>query len=397
MIIAPKVRGFICTTTHPAGCEANVRQQIAYVKSKGPLANGPKKVLVIGSSTGYGLASRITAAFGSGAATIGVFLEKAGTEKKPGSAGWYNSAAFDKAAKEAGLYSKSVNGDAFSDECRAKVIELIKADLGQVDMVVYSLASPVRKLPSTGELIRSALKPIGEVYKATAVDTNKDEIIEAQVEPANEEEIANTIKVMGGEDWELWLNALDQAGVLADGVKTVAYSNIGTDITWPIYWHGTLGRAKEDLDRASNAIRAQLSSKNGSANVAVLKSVVTQASAAIPVMPLYIAMSFKLMKAQGIHEGCIEQIQRMFYTRLFDGEFVTDDAQRIRMDDWELRESVQQACRDLWPQVTTENLSQLTDYQGYKDEFLKLFGFGWEGVDYDADVNPEVNFDVISL
>ena len=397
MIIAPKVRGFICTTTHPAGCEANVRQQIAYVKSKGPLANGPKKVLVIGSSTGYGLASRITAAFGSGAATIGVFLEKAGTEKKPGSAGWYNSAAFDKAAKEAGLYSKSVNGDAISDECRAKVIELIKADLGQVDMVVYSLASPVRKLPSTGELIRSALKPIGEVYKATAVDTNKDEIIEAQVEPANEEEIANTIKVMGGEDWELWLNALDQAGVLADGVKTVAYSYIGTDITWPIYWHGTLGRAKEDLDRASNAIRAQLSSKNGSANVAVLKSVVTQASAAIPVMPLYIAMSFKLMKAQGIHEGCIEQIQRMFYTRLFDGEFVTDDAQRIRMDDWELRESVQQACRDLWPQVTTENLSQLTDYQGYKDEFLKLFGFGWEGVDYDADVNPEVNFDVISL
>ncbi len=397
MIIAPKVRGFICTTTHPAGCEANVRQQIAYVKSKGPLANGPKKVLVIGASTGYGLASRITAAFGSGAATIGVFLEKAGTEKKPGSAGWYNSAAFDKAAKEAGLYSKSVNGDAFSDECRAKVIELIKADLVQVDMVVYSLASPVRKLPSTGELIRSALKPIGEVYKATAVDTNKDEIIEAQVEPANEEEIANTIKVMGGEDWELWLQALDQAGVLADGVKTVAYSYIGTDITWPIYWHGTLGRAKEDLDRAGNAIREQLSSKHGTANVAVLKSVVTQASAAIPVMPLYIAMSFKLMKEQGIHEGCIEQIQRMFYTRLYDGEFVTDDAQRIRMDDWELRESVQQACRDLWPQVTTENLSQLTDYQGYKDEFLKLFGFGWEGVDYDADVNPEVNFDVVTL
>jgi Uncharacterized paraquat-inducible protein B len=397
MIIAPKVRGFICTTTHPAGCEANVRQQIAYVKSKGPLANGPKRVLVIGASTGYGLASRITAAFGSGAATIGVFLEKAGTEKKPGSAGWYNSAAFDKAAKEAGLYSKSINGDAFSDECRAKAIELIKADLGQVDMVVYSLASPVRKLPTTGELVRSALKPIGEVYKATAVDTNKDEIIEAQVEPANDEEIANTIKVMGGEDWELWLNALDQAGVLADGVKTVAYSYIGTDITWPIYWHGTLGRAKEDLDRAGAAIRAQLNSKHGTANVAVLKSVVTQASAAIPVMPLYIAMSFKLMKEQGIHEGCIEQIQRLFYTRLFDGEFVTDDAQRIRMDDWELRESVQQACRDLWSQVTTENLSQLTDYQGYKDEFLKLFGFGWDGVDYDADVNPDVNFDVISL
>jgi enoyl-[acyl-carrier protein] reductase/trans-2-enoyl-CoA reductase (NAD+) len=397
MIIAPKVRGFICTTTHPSGCEANVRQQIAYVKSKGQLANGPKRVLVIGASTGYGLASRITAAFGSGASTIGVFLEKAGTDKKTASAGWYNSAAFDKAAKEAGLYSKSINGDAFSDECRAKAIELIKADLGQVDMVVYSLASPVRKLPATGELIRSALKPIGEVYRATAVDTNKDELIEAQVEPANEEEIANTIKVMGGEDWELWLNALDQAGVLADGVKTVAYSYIGTDITWPIYWHGTLGRAKEDLDRASTALRQQLSSKNGSANVAVLKSVVTQASAAIPVMPLYIAMSFKLMKGQGIHEGCIEQIQRLFATRLFDGEFVTDDAQRIRMDDWELRESVQQACRDLWPQVTTENLPELTDYKGYKDEFLKLFGFGWEGVDYDADVNPDINFDVVAL
>lgn len=397
MIIAPKVRGFICTTTHPAGCAANVQHQINYVKSKGTLANGPKRVLVIGSSTGYGLASRITAAFGCGAATIGVFLEKPGTDKKSGSAGWYNSAAFDRAAKDAGLYAKSINGDAFSNECRAKVIELIKADLGQVDAVVYSLASPVRKLPDTGELIRSALKPIGEVYRATAVDTNKDEIIEAEVEPATDEEIQNTIKVMGGEDWELWLNALHDAGVLADGVKTVAYSYIGTDITWPIYWHGTLGKAKEDLDRASRELRAKLAPLHGQANVAVLKSVVTQASAAIPVMPLYIAMSFKLMKAQGIHEGCIEQVQRLFATRLYGGEFTTDDSQRIRMDDWELRESVQQACRDLWPQVTTENLSQLTDYQGYKDEFLKLFGFGWNGVDYDADVEPAADFDVIAL
>lgn len=397
MIIAPKVRGFICTTTHPAGCAANVHHQINYVKSKGSVANGPKRVLVIGSSTGYGLASRITAAFGCGAATIGVFLEKPGTDKKSGSAGWYNSAAFDRAAKDAGLYSKSINGDAFSNECRAKVIELIKADLGQVDAVVYSLASPVRKLPDTGELIRSALKPIGEVYRATAVDTNKDEIIEAEVEPATDEEIQNTIKVMGGEDWELWLNALHDAGVLADGVKTVAYSYIGTDITWPIYWHGTLGKAKEDLDRASRELRAKLAPLHGQANVAVLKSVVTQASAAIPVMPLYIAMSFKLMKAQGIHEGCIEQVQRLFATRLYGGEFTTDDTQRIRMDDWELRESVQQACRDLWPQVTTDNLSQLTDYQGYKDEFLKLFGFGWDGVDYDADVEPVADFDVIAL
>ncbi len=243
MIITPKVRGFICTTTHPSGCEANVQQQIAYIKSKGKLEQGPKRVLVIGASTGYGLSSRITAAFGSGAATIGVFFEKPGTDKKTGSAGWYNAAAFDKAAKAEGLYAKSINGDAFSNECRDKVIELIKADLGQIDLVVYSLASPVRKLPDTGEVIRSALKPIGEVYKTTAIDTNKDVIIEAQVEPANEEEIASTIKVMGGEDWELWMNALEQAGVLADGAKTVAYSYIGTDLTWPIYWHGTLGRA----------------------------------------------------------------------------------------------------------------------------------------------------------
>ena len=398
MIITPKVRGFICTTTHPAGCEANVRQQIAYIQSKGKLEHGPKRVLVIGASTGYGLSSRISAAFGSGAATLGVFFEKPGTDKKPGSAGWYNAAAFDKAAKEAGLYAKSVNGDAFSNECRDKVIEIIKQDLGQIDLVVYSLASPVRKLPDSGEVVRSALKPIGEVYKTTAIDTNKDVIIEAQVEPANEEEIANTIKVMGGEDWELWIQALDAAGVLADGAKTLAYSYIGTDLTWPIYWHGTLGKAKEDLDRASAAINAQLAGRGGEAHVAVLKSVVTQASAAIPVMPLYISMSFRIMKQMGLHEGCLEQIQRMFWTRLYAGiPTPTDDKNRIRMDDWELRDDVQQACRDLWPQITSENLSQLTDYQGYKDEFLKLFGFGWSGVDYDADVNPEVNFDVVEL
>lgn len=263
MIIKPKVRGFICTTTHPVGCEANVRRQIAYTQAKGAIENGPKKVLVIGASTGYGLASRIAAAFGSGAATIGVFFEKPSSETKTGSAGWYNSAAFDKAAKEAGLYAKSINGDAFSHECRAKVIELIKQDLGQIDLVVYSLASPVRKLPDTGEVVRSALKPIGEVYTSTAIDTNKDQIITATVEPANEEEIQSTITVMGGQDWELWMAALRDAGVLADGAKSVAYSYIGTDLTWPIYWHGTLGRAKEDLDRAATAIRGDLAAKGG--------------------------------------------------------------------------------------------------------------------------------------
>ena len=269
---------------------------------------------------------------------------------------------------------------------------------GPIDLVVYSLASPVRRLPDTGELKRSALKPIGQPYQATAVDTNRDQIIQATVEPATEEEIADTITVMGGQDWELWIDALSKAGVLAADAKTVAFSYIGTEITWPIYWHGALGKAKEDLDRAAHAIDAALKPGGGQANVAVLKSVVTQASAAIPVMPLYIAMSFEIMKKMGLHEGCLEQIQRMFWTRLYSGEATpTDEKNRIRMDDWELRDDVQQACRDLWPQITSENLSQLTDYQGYKDEFLKLFGFGWDGVDYEADVATEVNFDVIEL
>ncbi len=394
MIIKPKTRGFICTTTHPTGCEANVKEQIAQVKADGEMANGPKKVLVIGASTGYGLASRITAAFGSGAATLGVFLEKPATDKKPGSAGWYNSAAFEKAANAEGLYAKSINGDAFSNEMRAKAIDIIKADLGQIDLVVYSLASPVRKLPDSGETVRSVLKPIGETYKATAIDTSKDVIIDAEIEPASEAEIQDTVTVMGGEDWELWMSALKEAGVLADGIKTVSYSYIGTDITWPIYWHGALGKAKEDMDRAASALRQSLADINGTANVAVLKSVVTQASAAIPVMPLYIAMSFKVMKELDIHEGCIEQINRLFRTQLYkEGGPDLDDAGRIRMDDWELRDEVQNKVKQLWPQVNNENIFELTDYQGYKDEFLKLFGFGIEGIDYGADVETLVEFE----
>ena len=398
MIIKPKTRGFICTTTHPVGCEANIKEQIARVKADGAIENGPKKVLVIGASTGYGLASRITAAFGSGAATLGVFLEKPATETKPGSAGWYNSGAFEKAAHAEGLYAKSINGDAFSNEMREKAIEIIKRDLGQIDLVVYSLASPVRKLPDTGEVIRSALKPIGETYRATAVDTSKDILIDAEIEPATEEEIQNTITVMGGEDWDLWMDALKQAGVLADGVKTVSYSYIGTDITWPIYWHGALGKAKEDMDRAADALREALADISGTANVAVLKSVVTQASAAIPVMPLYIAMGFKVMKQLGIHEGCIEQINRMFRSQLYrDGGAELDAAARIRMDDWELRDDVQDTVKQLWPQVTDDNLFELTDYQGYKDEFLKLFGFGIAGIDYDADVDTQIDFEPATL
>ncbi|WP_432453438.1 MULTISPECIES: enoyl-ACP reductase FabV [unclassified Agarivorans] len=400
MIIKPKIRGFICTTTHPLGCAANVQEQIDYTKQQGPIKNGPKRVLVVGSSSGYGLSSRIAAAFGNGAATIGVFFEKAATEKKPGTAGWYNAAAFDQKAHEAGLYAKSINGDAFSHQAKQAAVDLIKQDLGQIDLVVYSLASPVRKLPDTGELIRSSLKPIGETYSATAVDTNKDTIIETSVEPATEQEIADTITVMGGEDWELWIKALDEAGVLAQGCKTVAYSYIGTALTWPIYWDGALGKAKMDLDRAAVSLNEKLATRDGSANVAVLKSVVTQASSAIPVMPLYISMVFKIMKQKGVHEGCMEQIYRMFSQRLYrtDGNAPElDESNRLRLDDWELAEDIQQACVDLWPQITTENLRQHTDYDYYKAEFLKLFGFGIAGIDYEADVNTLVPFNVIEV
>lgn len=403
MIIKPKVRGFICTTTHPVGCEKNVLEQIEATRARGlDPSVGPKKVLVIGASSGYGLAARITAAFGYGADTLGVFFEKPGSEKKPGTAGWYNSAAFDKFAKAEGLYSKSINGDAFSHEAREMAIELIKQDMGQVDLVVYSLASPVRKLPDSGELKRSSLKPIGETYRATAIDTNKDVIIEAEVEPATEQEIEDTKAVMGGEDWELWIDALDQAGVLAPGARSVAFSYIGTEITWPIYWHGALGKAKEDLDRAAGEIDSKLKATGGGANVAVLKSVVTQASAAIPVMPLYIAMVYKVMKEKGLHEGTIDQLNRLFGEHLYPqaGQgvgFVTDEAGRLRLDDWELRDDVQQACKDLWPRVTTENLFEITDYAGYKHEFLKLFGFERDDVDYAADVDPVADFDVVTL
>jgi len=398
VVIHPKVRGFICTTAHPTGCEKNVLDQIRITQAQGVRDDGPKRVLVIGASTGYGLAARITAAFGFGAATLGVFFEKAGTEKKPGNPGWYNSAAFDKHAKAAGLWSRSINGDAFSDEVRAKAIELAREMGGPIDLVVYSLASPVRRLPDTGELKRSALKPIGEPYRATAVDTNRDQIIETAVEPATEQEIADTVTVMGGQDWELWIDALDKAGVLAADAKTVAFSYIGTEITWPIYWHGALGKAKEDLDRAAHAIDARLKPGGGQGNVAVLKSVVTQASAAIPVMPLYIAIVYRIMREKGLHEGTIEQLDRTFREHLYANDPPQqDEAQRLRLDDRELRDDVQQACRDLWPQVTTENLSQITDYASYKHEFLKLFGFERDDVDYDAEVDPQVAFDVVDM
>jgi len=401
LIIQPKVRGFICTTTHPTGCALNVRDQIASTRARGVRSDGPKKVLVIGASTGYGLAARISAAFGFGADTLGVFFEKPGTERKPGTAGWYNAAAFDKFAKADGLYSRSINGDAFSDDVRGKVIELIQTEMGgQVDLVVYSLASPVRKLPGTGEIKRSSLKPIGQPYISTAIDTNRDIVTQTTIEPASEQEIEETVAVMGGQDWELWMDALDKAGVLAPNVKTVAFSYIGTEITWPIYWHGALGRAKQDLDATAKRLDARLKTKGGSANVAVLKSVVTQASAAIPVLPLYIAIVFRIMKAQGLHEGTIEQLDRLLRERLYreDGQPANVDAEgRLRLDDWELRPEVQDACKALWPTITTENLFSQTDYANYKHEFLCLFGFEREDVDYAAEVDPVVVFDVVEV
>lgn len=390
MVIQPKVRGFLCTTTHPTGCFENVRRQAEHVQSHGEIADGPKRVLVLGASTGYGLASRITAAFGSGAATLGVFFEKPGTERKPGTAGWYNSAAFHQMADEAGLYAKSLNGDAFSDDMKAKVIDLIKADLGQVDLVVYSLAAPRRTHPKTGEVFNSTLKPIGQATTQKGVNTDKEAIQDFHLEAATQEEIDHTVAVMGGEDWEMWITALAEADVLAEGAKTTAYTYIGEKMTWDIYWHGTIGAAKQDLDRRVVGLREQLAPLGGDARVSVLKAVVTQASAAIPAMPIYLAILFKVMKARGVHEGCIEQINRLFRERLYgDGEL--DEAGRLRVDQLELDPAVQAEVAGIWDQISTDNLRSLADFEGYRQEFLQLFGFGLDGVDYDAEVNPEVD------
>ena len=389
MIIKPKIRGFICTTAHPEGCAAHVRQQIEYVRGKGPIAGAPKRVLVIGASTGYGLASRIVPAFAGGASTIGVFFEKPGEPDRTGTAGWYNSVAFEKEAHAAGLYAKSINGDAFSDAVKQQVVDLIKKDLGQVDAVIYSLASPRRTHPKTGGVHKSCLKPVGETYKNKTVDTDKGTVSEVTIEPATEGEIADTVAVMGGEDWEMWIDALDAAGVLAEGVVTVAYSYIGPALTWAIYRNGTIGRAKEHLEETADRISAKLAAKEGHGWVSVNKALVTQASSAIPVVPLYISLLYKVMKAKGLHEGCIEQIYRLFADRLAPGANPQpDDEGRIRIDDWEMRADVQEEVANLWPQTSTETLPQISDIVGYRAEFLRLFGFGIEGVDYDAESDP---------
>jgi enoyl-[acyl-carrier protein] reductase/trans-2-enoyl-CoA reductase (NAD+) len=385
MIVAPKIRGFICTTAHPDGCAKHVAEQIAVVKNRGPISGGPKKVLVIGSSTGYGLSSRIAAAFGSGAATLGVFFEKPGESDKCGTAGWYNSAAFENEASAAGLYARSFNGDAFSDAMKAEVIAAIKADLGQVDCIVYSLASPRRTDPKSGEVYKSVLKPIGESYTNKNLNTTSGVVDEITIQPTEGDDVAQTIAVMGGEDWQMWIDALLAENLIAPGTQTFAYSYIGPELTWPIYKNGTIGKAKEDLEHVQRTLDQKLAPLGGKAWVSVNKALVTQASSAIPVVPLYISLLYKIMKEQGSHEDCIEQMDRLFRERLTNPQ--PDEAGRIRLDDWEMEPTVQQPVIANWQKVNTENLNDLADFSGYQSSFLRLFGFGLDGVDYDADTD----------
>ena len=389
MIIEPRTRGFICLTSHPTGCAQNVKNQIEYVTSKGKI-NGAKKVLVIGSSTGFGLASRITSAFGSDAATIGVFFDKPASPNRPASPGFYNTAAFEQEAHKAGLYAKSINGDAFSNEIKEQVVNLIKQDLGQIDLIIYSLASPVRTHPTTGERFKSVLKPIGEVFTNKTVDFHTGTVSEISINPAEGDDIENTVTVMGGEDWKMWIDALKEANVLAEGVQTVAYSYIGPEVTKPVYRNGTIGAAKDDLEAKAFIIANDLKSLNGNAFVSVNKALVTQASSAIPVIPLYISLLYKTMKEEGVHEGCIEQIQRLYSQRLFGGDLSLDSKGRIRIDDWEMRDDIQAKVVKLWESATTENLPSIGDLEGYSNDFYNLFGFKVPGVNYDQEVDEIV-------
>lgn len=392
MKIEPKIRGFICTTAHPTGCAAHVDQWINYIKNQTPLKSGPKNVLIIGASTGFGLASRIAAAFGAKSKTLGVAFERPAEGKRTASAGWYNTAALEKRANEQGLYAKSVNGDAFSDAVKEQVIKLIKEDWhGQVDLVIYSIASPRRTHPKTGVAHSSVLKPIGKSYTNKTVDVHKAKLSEISIEPATEEEIANTVAVMGGEDWVMWMERLVQENLLAKGAKTVAFTYIGPELTHDIYRNGTIGKAKEDLEHGAHQINKLLAEAvNGSAFISVNKALVTQASAAIPVVPLYISLLYKIMKAKNLHEGCIEQMWRLFTERLYAEKMEVDSQGRIRLDDWEMRAEVQAEIKNLWSEVNQENLTEISDLKGYLDDFYRLFGFGLESVDYSKAVEVDV-------
>ncbi len=387
MIIEPKIRGFICTTAHPTGCATNVQRQIDHVVIKGPIPSDKKRVLVLGCSTGYGLASRIVTTFGSGADTVGVSFEREPGETKPASAGWYNNRAFENRARAAGSKAVTIEGDAFSNEVKAQTIEAIKETLGQVDLIVYSLASPVRTDPKDGVTYRSAIKPYGSQVTSKTLNTGTGEVSTVTVDPATEEEAAATVKVMGGEDWELWIDALSEADVLAEGFRTLNYTYLGSELTWPIYHKGTLGKAKGDLDRAAAAIRA--THGEDAAHVVALKAVVTQASSAIPVVPLYGTLLIKVEDEMGLGEGPIQQIDRLFRDKL-QGVTVLDEAERIRVDDWELSPAMQAELAKRWAVLNTENLGELADLPKYRIEFLKLFGFAVGGVDYSKDVDPRV-------
>lgn len=396
MIIQPKMRGFISTSAHPTGCAQVVEEQVNYVKKQGQFT-GPKNVLVIGASTGYGLASRIVTTFGAGAKTIGVFFEKAAEANRTASAGWYNTAAFEKLAQENNHYAKSINGDAFSNDIKKQTVDLIRKDLGKIDLVIYSLASPRRVHPDTGVVYSSVLKPINQSYKSKSVDPLRKELKEISLEAANEDEINNTIQVMGGEDWEMWIDLLAKENLLADGVITMAYDYIGPELTHPIYKNGTIGKAKEHLHQTAKKLNEKLKSQQGQAFLSVNKALVTQASAAIPVVPLYISLLYKIMKEKGTHEGCIEQIYRLMKTKVYAPQKAARDAEgRIRMDDLEMDVSVQDKIKELWPLVNADNLTKITDIDGYNDEFHRLFGFNLSNIDYNAEVNPEVEIPSLS-
>ena len=386
MVVKPKIRGFICTTAHPEGCAENVKRQINFIQNK-PKFNCKKNILVIGCSTGYGLASRIACAFGGDAATIGVMFEHPATSKRTATSGWYNTAAFEKMAMSHNLYAKTINGDAFSQEIKDKVIDIIKSDLGKVDMVIYSLAAPRRTLPDSTK-VSSVLKTIDKEYTNKTIDLNNNTLSEVTIPCANEQEIENTIKVMGGEDWKNWITSLKKADAITNDAITVAYSYVGPEITFPIYAEGTIGMAKNHLLKTANEITNTMGGIK--AYISVNKALVTQSSAAIPIVPLYITVLYKIMKERGVHEGCIEQMYRLFGEK-FGSNLNFDEKGRIRLDDFEMKIDIQQKVLDVWKAINNDNINELADIDGYWEEFYRMFGFNFPNINYDKDVNIEVS------
>lgn len=389
MVVKPKFKNFICTTAHPEGCKKNVLDQIEYVLGKNVI-HGSSRVLIIGASTGYGLASRIAATFGMGANTIGVIFEKPASNNKTASSGWYNTVAFEEEAIKAGYNSITINGDAFSNEVKEKTIEIIKNNFGKIDLVIYSIASPRRKDPISGETFHSKLKPINEIYENKSVDFHNKNVFNIKIEPATNDEIKHTIKVMGGEDWKLWIEKLKEANILEDGVKVLAYSYIGPKITHPLYKNGTIGMAKTHLESTASELNSYLSNINGKAYISINKALVTQSSLAIPVVPLYISLLNKVMKEKSIDEGSIEQIVRLFSEVLYKENVSVDTSGRIRLDDLETRDDVQEEILGTWDKITTENLEELTNINDFEDEFFKLFGFNRSDIDYNLDTDPNI-------